>query len=206
VALNKAALGFDFASVRAPLDRVARNFDPKAQGVTGQARNSNSLLMFGAFVVSRDTLYASALRRWSEAPNPTVPPQIAALMAIVRGDTAAARGAVATAPTGAGMFDAFIRAEVLAELGDLRGAIAIYESIEFADLTNATGIPDPRWAMLARSHLARGQMYEALGDRAKAEAAYQQFVDLWSDAEPALQPQVAAAKAGIARLRDRPAT
>jgi hypothetical protein len=49
-------------------------------------------------------------------------------------------------------------------------------------------------------------MYEELGERAKAEAAYQQFVDLWRDADPALQSQVRAAKAGIARLRDRPTT
>ena len=95
---------------------------------------------------------------------------------------------------------------MLAELGDLRGAIAVYESIETADLTGAAGVPDPRWAMYARSHLARGQMYEELGERAKAEAAYQQFVDLWREADPALQPQVRAAQAGLARLRDRPST
>jgi hypothetical protein len=49
-------------------------------------------------------------------------------------------------------------------------------------------------------------MYEELGERAKAEAAYQTFAELWEDADPALQSQVSAAKAGIARLRDRPAT
>jgi hypothetical protein len=48
-------------------------------------------------------------------------------------------------------------------------------------------------------------MYEELGERVKAEAAYQQFVDLWEDADQSLQPQVSAARTGIARLRDRPA-
>ncbi len=104
-----------------------------------------------------------------------------------------------------GMFDAFLKAEALAELGDLRGSIAAYEGIEPADLSQMQGVPDPRWAMYARSHFARGRMYEELGERAKAEAAYQQFVDLWSDADQSLQPQVTAARAGIARLRDRPA-
>jgi tetratricopeptide (TPR) repeat protein len=211
VALNKAALGMDFSAVRAPLDNVARHFDPSARGVTGQARSMNSRLMFAAFVVSRDTLYADALRKWAPADAQTMPPPVAGLLAIIRGDTAAARSAVeqfsAPQPNAvAGLFDPFIKAEVLAELGDVRGAISVYESIKPTDLSNAAGIPDPRWAMYARSHLARGQMYEELGERAKAEAAYQQFVDLWRDADPALQSQVRAAKAGIARLRDRPST
>jgi tetratricopeptide (TPR) repeat protein len=211
VALNKAALGMDFSGVRAPLDNVARNFDPGARGITAQARSSNMLLMLAAFVASRDTLYINAIRKWAPEETRTAPPPIAGLLAIIRGDTAAARAEAAKfgepRPNSvASFFDPFLKAEVLAELGDLRGAIAVYESIETADLTGAAGVPDPRWAMYARSHLARGQMYEELGERAKAEAAYQQFVDLWREADPELQPQVRAAQAGLARLRDRPST
>jgi tetratricopeptide (TPR) repeat protein len=210
VALNKAALGLDYANLRAPLDNVARNFDPKRQGVPPQAMQINTILMFAAFVVSRDTMYVSALRRWSPTPITSFPPVVAALIAIEQGDTVAARQAAATFDSAAkgpmnGMFDEFLKAEALADLGDLRGAIAAYERIKPADLSQMQGVPDPRWAMYARSHFARGRMYEELGERAEAEAAYQQFVDLWSDADQSLQPQVKAARASIARLRDRPA-
>ena len=209
VALTKAALGLDFANLRDPLDNVARNFDPNRQGLPPQAMQLNSQLMFTAFVVTGDTTYVDALLRWQKTPVPSFP-VVTALVAIARGDTAAARQTAGTfesldkGPMN-GAFDEFLKAEVLAELGDLRGAIAAYERIGPAKLTGMQGVPDPRWAMYARSHFARGRMYEELGERAKAEAAYQQFVDLWDDADQSLQPQVTAAREGIARLRDRPA-
>jgi serine/threonine-protein kinase len=209
VALTKAALGMDFSTLRAPLDAVARNFDPNRTGVPPQARQINSLLMYSAFILSRDSVYYDALRRWSGNPDAPPPPDVAALLAIGRGDTAAARAAAQQidrrANPGSDLFNAFLRAEVLAEIGDLRGAIAAYESIDPSTMTQLQAVPDPRWPLYARSNLARGQMYEELGEHAKAEAAYQQFIDLWKDADPALQTQVAAARAGIARLRDRPA-
>ena len=53
-----------------------------------------------------------------------------------------------------------------------------------------------------RSFLARGQLYEQLGERQKAAAAYERFVALWRDADPALQPQVRRAREALARVRD----
>jgi eukaryotic-like serine/threonine-protein kinase len=210
VALAKAALGMDYDKLRAPIDAVARNFDPSRPGVPQQARQSNAMLMYAAFVISRDTMYYDALRRWSVTPQ-AEPPEFQALLAIARGDTAAARAAAGRldrgeGPPGPNLFSAFLRGEALAEIGDLRGAIAAYESIDPSSMTQLQGVPDFRWALYARTHLARGQMYEELGERAKAEAAYQQFVDLWRDADPELQSQVAAARAGLSRLRDRPTT
>src|SRR5690606_29863763 len=46
-----------------------------------------------------------------------------------------------------------------------------------------------------------GELYDAKGDTAKAEHYYQRFVDLWKDAEPALQPKVRRARERIAELR-----
>jgi eukaryotic-like serine/threonine-protein kinase len=45
-----------------------------------------------------------------------------------------------------------------------------------------------------------GEIYESQGDRTKALAYYQKFVDLWKDADPELQPLVRDARARIARL------
>jgi hypothetical protein len=48
-----------------------------------------------------------------------------------------------------------------------------------------------------------GELYEARGDKTKAESYLTKFVTLWAKADPALQPQVADAKRRLARLRDR---
>ena len=55
---------------------------------------------------------------------------------------------------------------------------------------------------LARISRRLGELYEAKGDRAKAAAYYQKFVDLWKDADPVLQPRVAEVRQRLARLRD----
>jgi hypothetical protein len=48
----------------------------------------------------------------------------------------------------------------------------------------------------------RGELYEAKGDPARAIANYEEFVRLWRDADPELQPQVADVRTRIARLRE----
>ena len=63
---------------------------------------------------------------------------------------------------------------------------------------------EPGWPLYARSFLARGAAYEQLGDRAKAEASYQRFLDMWKDADPSLQGQLQQAREGLRRLRDAP--
>jgi serine/threonine-protein kinase len=51
-----------------------------------------------------------------------------------------------------------------------------------------------------------GEMYETRGDRVKARDYYQRFVDLWRQADPVFQPQVAEAKRRLAALGgDQPA-
>ena len=47
-----------------------------------------------------------------------------------------------------------------------------------------------------------GELYEAKNDRSKAAHYYQQFVDLWKNADPELQPQVAEVRKRLARLSD----
>jgi hypothetical protein len=55
---------------------------------------------------------------------------------------------------------------------------------------------------LADSHERAGALYEAKGDVVNAVAHYQQFVDLWKNADPELQPRVTQVRARIARLKD----
>jgi hypothetical protein len=46
----------------------------------------------------------------------------------------------------------------------------------------------------------RGQLQERLGDRAGAIDSYRRFVALWTEADPALQPQRESARAALRRL------
>ena len=45
-----------------------------------------------------------------------------------------------------------------------------------------------------------GQLYEGMGNTAKAIANYRAFIELWKNADPELQPRVADAKRRLARL------
>lgn len=53
---------------------------------------------------------------------------------------------------------------------------------------------------LAGVYKRLGELYEAKGDRAKAESYLSKFVELWKDADPGLQPKVKDAKDRLARL------
>jgi tetratricopeptide (TPR) repeat protein len=55
---------------------------------------------------------------------------------------------------------------------------------------------------LAGSHKRLGELYEAKGDRQRAVTHYTKFVELWKNADPELQPQVAEVKKKLARLAD----
>ena len=55
---------------------------------------------------------------------------------------------------------------------------------------------------LAGSYKRLGELWEAKGDRAKAAHYYAKFLDLWKNADPALQPQVTDVRKRLARLSD----
>ena len=78
-------------------------------------------------------------------------------------------------------------------------AIAHFEL--FLTKTSAYHWNDPTW--LAGVYNRLGELYEAKGDKAKAESYFGKFVELWSKADPELQPKVAEARKRLARLRDR---
>jgi tetratricopeptide (TPR) repeat protein len=53
---------------------------------------------------------------------------------------------------------------------------------------------------LAATYERLGELYERRGDRPRAIARYQRFVDLWKNADPELQPRVHEVRARIERL------
>jgi tetratricopeptide (TPR) repeat protein len=90
---------------------------------------------------------------------------------------------------------------LLASIYDRAGAedsaLAVYE--RYVTTPNFERVSDGPDLALAYERL--GQLYERRGDRARAAAHYAAFVELWKNADPALQPRVRAARAAAERLR-----
>ncbi|MDF1505147.1 hypothetical protein PYV61_19520, partial [Roseisolibacter sp. H3M3-2] len=204
----KLAMGVPPASLRAPLDSGIAYIDRTGSAGPGGPQPATSV-PYVAYLATRDARYLAALRRW-RAGNPQPLPELDALEALARRDTARAReiargfpspDSMRTADAGMNPSRWVARAQVLADLGDARGALAMYEVLEprrFAEF----GLVDPGFTLYARSYLARGRLYEELGERAKAAAAYERFLEFWKDADPAFQPQLREAREGLARAKD----
>jgi tetratricopeptide (TPR) repeat protein len=119
-----------------------------------------------------------------------------------RGDAASARGHLAAAgiityvATISGVPDPGLRfALELARLERAAGNLAT-AARRLARRSFATGIV----LMRADAEELLGQIAEQRGDTTTAIRAYRNFVALWADADPELQPRIAAARAALARL------
>ena len=88
-------------------------------------------------------------------------------------------------------------AGVLDQRGRRDSAIVLYERALQVPLIDGAGY-EISWYPFVLRRL--GQLHESLGHRDEAIDYYRQFIDLWKDADPELQPQVEAARAAFASL------
>ena len=87
------------------------------------------------------------------------------------------------------------------QAGQPDSAIAVFE--RFVNTPYASRLLyDAIWLPSVYVHL--GELYEARGDQDFAIHYYNEFVELWKDAEPELQPRVAEVRSRIARLVGEP--
>jgi tetratricopeptide (TPR) repeat protein len=208
------ALGMPPAPLRVALDSGARFIDRLPGAPRGSIQTQSMSVPYVAYLVTRDPRFLAVVRRW-QRPDAAPLTELDALEALTAGDTARALQAARAFPspdsvraaTGArvGAMRWVARAEVLAGLGDARRALGMYDVLDPTRFA-AAGPLDLSWALYPRSFLARGRLYEQLGERESAAAAYTRFVELWKDADPALQPQLREAREGLGRVRDLPST
>lgn len=209
-AFNLLAMGVELKEVKRDIDAAMQRLASYGDKLPPEQREMSIMLPYYAYVLGRDTSYLAPLKRAAGEGVPA-PPVYQALAAIERGDTARAEKIAAQFARGdstkartvgsQGWLDSFVEAEILNILGDAKGAASTYEAIDPSRFM-IQGFSDPRWPLYARSFLARGQLYEQLGEKAKAVAAYTNFLDLWKEADPKLQPQLQRARDGLARLKD----
>jgi tetratricopeptide (TPR) repeat protein len=82
------------------------------------------------------------------------------------------------------------------ESGDASSAIRVLEKL----LKDYYQLINPSSYLYATAHYLLGRAYEATGDKAKAESAYEEFLTIWKDADPELK-DVEDAKARLTRLK-----
>jgi serine/threonine protein kinase/tetratricopeptide (TPR) repeat protein len=130
--------------------------------------------------------------------------EVRALLAVSRGDSAAARRTLAEPDSsgfGKTMYTVYNRpfaAQAYYLLGDYETTIRVLE--DFRPEALQTGAFDSRWGMMGRVRLLRGAAYERLGRRAEAREQYRQALAQWKAADPALQPFIQQAQRGLARV------
>ncbi len=164
-------------------------------------------------VMDGDTATALALLRERLATQ--LPEAVGAIFSGLRGLTALARGDTAPARAGLrlGLSIAPYDLLTLTSGGPLRASPHGRFAIALARLERAAGDPAAALQVLhftsfatglvverAEAEELRGQIAEQRGDAAAAVRAYRNFIALWKDADPELQPRVAAARAALARL------
>jgi serine/threonine-protein kinase len=135
-----------------------------------------------------------------EAP----PKEVRALLAVSRGDSAAARRALAEPDSpgrGKYMYATYSRpyaAQAYYLLGDYQTTLRVLEGFEPSNLH--TGGFDSRWGMMGRVRLLRGAAYERLGRRDEAREEYRRVLTQWKSADPELRPFIDQARRGLARV------
>lgn len=88
--------------------------------------------------------------------------------------------------------DRYLRGDTYSRLERYDEALSWY-----ATINAATGYDSP---YLAMSHLRRAEVYERLGDSAKAAEHYEAFIDLWRECDPELRPAVDEARRALENL------
>jgi serine/threonine-protein kinase len=203
------AMGMPPRPLLAVVDSGIALIESLPQATAAPVRPAAINVPYLAYMATRNPKYLAVVRRWrGERQAPFH--ELDAIEALAAGDTAKVLEAVRRFPSPDSVRAAggtispmrwVARAEVFEALGDARRALAMYELLDptrFAWI----GPPEPGWPLYARSFLARGRLYEQLGEREKAAAAYERFLELWKEADPALQAQLGEAREGLARVRD----
>jgi tetratricopeptide (TPR) repeat protein/tRNA A-37 threonylcarbamoyl transferase component Bud32 len=206
---RRAMLGELYAAAGAPASALRQLW----QGTAEAARmappdqrkhiaHSGAPAAIGLFTgLAGDTIALGELQVISGEPNAK---EVRALLAVSRGDSAAARRTLAE-PDSSGhkkhMYTVYNRpfaAQAYYLLGDYETTLQVLEGFQPSALS--TGGFDSRWGMLGRVRLLRGAAYERLGRRAEAREQYRQVLAQWKGADPALQPFIEQAQRGLARV------
>ena len=202
----RLAAGLPPRSLAPALAASLASFERLPRGAGDFLRAQAVAALYVSYLTMRDPRSLALLRAWRAGQPPLS--EVDALAALDAHDTTAARVAMRSFPSADSIRAArapvslprwIARAHAYEALGDLRGAVAAYSTLEPRTMS-PLGQADPSWPLYARSLLWRGQLQERLGERTAAIDSYRRFVALWAEADSALQPQRESARAALRRL------
>lgn len=188
----------------------ARWLDTISGSIGEEVRSNSVSVPYLAYLTTRDTAFRVILRRW--VPNEM--PELDAIAALSRGDSAEAKHLAQSFPTpdslrkpavtySAGGLRSVARAIVWEAIGERRMAVETYEAITIPRI-NVSNVSEPGYPVWVRGLLAQARLWSVLGETARATAAYEEFIRRWKGADGAAAEQVKEAVRELARLRDSP--
>jgi tetratricopeptide (TPR) repeat protein len=211
--VSRRMLGDLYAAVGGPVPSLRRIWEtaaeasrrPRSLPAAVEAASGGSAAVGLLTASPGDTIAVTELRPLVAAD---VPPEVEALVALSRRDSATARRLVARMGErqrrkgdprlGYTVFSRPVAAQVYYALGDYAGALRSTEGFDPADF--AVRQFDMRWAMIPRARLLRGFAYERLGRVDLAVAEYEAVLAQWKAADPLLHPLLRQAERGLVRL------
>ncbi|MDQ2670009.1 MAG: tetratricopeptide repeat protein, partial [Gemmatimonadota bacterium] len=149
---------------------------------------------------------SSAIREFQLLSGEPLAREVEALLALSREDTSEARRLLAQPDTAAMkshyvVYRRPIRAQIHFELGEYDRTLELLEGFE-PEMLSVHGF-DSRWALVGRVRLLRGAALEKLGRPVEARDQYRLALEQWKDPDPAIEPYVRQAQAGLARTSKR---
>ena len=208
-AVTRAGLGLTTPQVRAELEAALSTLDVEQSDEGRARRNMFRHLPYVAYLATGEKRFADAARRWSTAGDSL--PELEALLALRAGDTATARRLAARFPnadslvasgSGQSLSRWIARGRVLEALGDAPGALRWYEGLR-PDRFSTSGPVEYAWALWPQALAAAGDLHARLGDIDAAREAYQRYLRLRPDPDPALRADVSRVERALAALADR---
>lgn len=208
-ALRTSITGTVSAAERRTLVEGTRNVIGGRDPRLAQAAALSGGVPYGAYLLTRDTIFSNAVRTLPGYAGATFT-DLDALEALTRGDTAAALALARTYTPPESLSNSRIsfvglrmlaRAEVLAAVGNTAWALGYLEAIDPARIISV-GLGEPGFPLITRSYLTRGALHEELGNRSQAIAAYEEFLRRTESGDAAIEPQRRIARSALQRLRD----
>jgi tetratricopeptide (TPR) repeat protein len=195
------ATGVPTASLRQVWQSAAEAVRIAPAGQRSHVAHSGASAAIGLF--TGPAADSSALAEYRTLSGETLTKEVRALLALSRGDSAAARRALAEpeAVQSKYMYVTYRRplaAQAYYLLGDYQATLRSLQ--DFEPEAFHTGGFDSRWGMVGRVRLLRAAAFEQLGRRAEAREQYKDVLSQWRSADPALQPFVRQAQQGLARV------
>lgn len=200
------ALGAPAAKLRPIWERIADSARraPKAQ--RGNIAEYGWAAAVGLYL--QDTTDPAPLNELSALGGGAPPPELKALVALEKGDSAEARRLLQEPDSATGKqflsrpqwwgYRQMIAAHAWAELGDDQRALKALDVFEPAKLS--TNGLDIRWLLLGQARVLRGEIFERQGKNAEARDQYKLALAQWADADPVLEELVNRVRARLDRL------